>query len=191
MKRAFAVGAFAFAAFVLAGCASLPPPPAPEAPLAAADAPFAVGGRISARRGDAGVAGTFSWRHEPGHDAIELSTPLGQTLARLDGNASEARVQLQDGRVERAPTWRALTEQAFGVTIPVDGLASWIRARPRPDAPFTVERDAAGRVAGLRQDGWDIGYTYADDAARSPFRVTLAYPGADPVEVRVVVDRRE
>lgn len=186
MKRAFAIAACA-----LAGCASLPPPVAQEAPVAAADAPFVVGGRISARRGDSGVAGTFSWRHDPGHDAIELSTPLGQTLARLDGGPGEAHVQLQDGRTESAPTWRALTERAFGVTIPVDGLASWIRARPRPDAPFIVERDAAGRVSQLRQDGWDIGYAYADDAARSPFRVTLAYPGADPIEVRVVVDRRQ
>ena len=183
-------GACAIFALALAGCASLPPPRVTEAPLAAADTPFVLGGRISARRGDAGVAGSISWRHGPGHDAIELSTPLGQTLAKLEGNAREATVQLQDGRVETAPTWRALTEKAFGVTIPVDGLATWIRALPRPDAPFSVERDATGRVSVLRQDGWNIVYAYADDAARNPFRVTLSYPGAEPIEVRVVVDRR-
>jgi outer membrane lipoprotein LolB len=186
LRRACAVLALA-----LAGCATLPPPPATEVPLAVADTPFVMGGRISARRGDAGVAGGFSWRHDPGHDAIELSTPLGQTLAKLDGNAREATVQLQDGRVERAPAWGDLTEKAFGVTIPVDGLAAWIRARPRPDTPFHVERDTQGRVSVLHQDGWDIVYVYADDAARAPFRVTLSYPGAEPIEVRVVVDRRE
>jgi len=53
-----------------------------------------------------------------------------------------------------------------------------------------VERDAQGRIAGLRQDGWDIVYGYADDAARNPFRVSLSYPGAEPIEVRIVVDRR-
>jgi hypothetical protein len=34
-------------------------------------------------------------------------------------------------------------------------------------------------------------YAYADDAAQRPFRVTLRYPGAEPIEVRVVVDRRQ
>lgn len=183
--------AVAVAAVGLAACATVPPAPVPQAPLSTADSPFALDGRISARRGDAGVAGNFAWQHDPSHDAIELSTPLGQTLAKLEGNASGATVQLSDGRSERAPTWRALTERAFGVTIPVDGLALWIRARARPDAPYHVERDAAGRVSGLRQDGWDIVYGYADDSAAVPFRVTASYPGADPIEVRVVIDRRE
>ena len=186
LKRSLAAIAFA-----LGACASLPPPVGNEAPLAAPDTPFAIAGRISARHGDAGVAGSFSWRHEPGHDAIELSSPLGQTLARLDGGPAEVTAQLQDGRSQSAPTWRALTERAFGVTIPIDGLSSWIRALPRPGARFSVERDAAGRVAQLRQDDWDIVYAYADDRAQTPFRVTLSYPGAEPIEVRVVVDRRE
>jgi outer membrane lipoprotein LolB len=181
--------ALAILAAALAGCASLPPPAAVEALNAGVDAPFSIGGRISARRGDAGVAGAFSWTHDARHDAIDLSTPLGQTLAKLDGGAHDVTVRLSDGRVESAQTWSALTEKAFGVTIPVDGLASWIHALPRPDARYSVERDAAGRVALLRQDGWEAVYAYADDAARKPFRVTLRYPGADPVEVRVVVDR--
>jgi outer membrane lipoprotein LolB len=186
VKRTFAIAV----ALALAACASLPPP-STQAPVAAADAPFVLGGRISARRGDAGIAGGFTWRHDPQHDAIDLASPLGQTLARLEGDAQQARVQLQDGRTESAPTWRALTQKAFGVTIPVDGLAWWIRALPRPDAAVSVERDAEGRISGLRQDGWDIVYAYADDAARKPFRVTLSYPGAEAIEVRVVVDRRE
>ena len=179
------------ALMALAACTTTPPTPVQQVPLATVDAPFTLGGRISARRGDAGVAGNFSWQHDPAHDAIELATPLGQTLAKLDGDASAVTAELSDGRSEHAPTWRALTQRAFDVTIPVDGLASWIRAQPRPDAPFHLERDAGGRVSELRQDGWDIVYAYADDAARTPHRLTLSYPGADPIEVRVVVDRRD
>ena len=184
MRRAVAVAAIA-----LAACATQPTAPVYQPPFSTADSAFDLGGRISARRGDAGVAGSFAWRHTHSHDAIELSTPLGQTLAKLEGDESGATVQLSDGRTETAPTWRALTERAFGVTIPVDGLASWIRARPRPGATFQVDRDAAGRVSELRQDGWDVVYAYADDSA-APLRVTASYPGADPIEVRVVIDRR-
>ncbi|MGE5170528.1 MAG: lipoprotein insertase outer membrane protein LolB [Rudaea sp.] len=176
-------------AALLAACAALPPPRAPEAPIAVIDAPFDIGGRLSARRGDNGIAGNFSWTHDPPHDAIALATPLGQTLARLVGNGSDVSVELSDGRVEHAPDFGALTEKAFGVTIPVAGLAFWIRALPRPHGRYDVERDDAGRVAVLRQDGWEVVYTYADATAREPSRVTLRYPGADAIEVRVVVDR--
>ena len=181
----------ALCAWLAAGCASLPAPPPTEAAFPAVDAPFVIGGRISARRGDNGVAGAFSWTHDAQQDAIDLATPLGQTLARLQGDRHEVTVQLSDGRVETAPTWSALTEQAFGVVIPVDGLAWWVRALPRASGRYGVERDGAGRVALLRQDGWEIVYAYADLAARQPSRITLQYPGADPIEVRVVVDRRE
>jgi outer membrane lipoprotein LolB len=177
-------------ATALASCATLPPPASTPAPVSATDTPFSIGGRISARRGDAGVAGAFSWSHDAQQDAIDLVSPLGQTLAQLEGRAQEVSVRLSDGRVETAATWRSLTERAFGVTIPVDGLAWWIRGTPHPQSRFDIERDAAGRVSALRQDGWEIVYTYADDAARQPMRVTLRYPGAEPIEVRVVVDRR-
>lgn len=152
------------------------------------DAPFSIGGRISARRGADGVAGVFAWKHDAAHDAIELSTPLGQTIAQLEGDAREVTVRLAGGRVESAPDWSRLTERAFGVTIPVEGLAKWLRGIPRASSRSDVERDDAGRVALLRQDGWEIIYAYID-ASRRPFRVSLQYPGADAIEIRVVVDR--
>ena len=183
--------ALALAMAVAGGCATGPEPARTDADIAAVDAPFSIGGRLSARRGDNGVAGGFSWTHDPRHDAIDLASPLGQTLARLEGDSSGVRVMLQDGRTEQAASWRELTERAFGVTIPVDGLASWVRAVPHSGAPYTVERDAQARVSLLRQDGWEIVYAYADDAARRPARVVLSLPGAEAVDVRVVVDRWE
>ena len=175
--------------FALFGCATGPERISAPADVEATNAAFSIGGRLSARRGDAGVAGGFSWTHDAGHDAIDLASPLGQTLARLEGNAGGVSVRLQDGRTEHASSWRELTERAFGVTVPVDGLASWVRGIPRTGAPYTIERDSRARVSLLRQDGWEIAYGYADDAARRPARVVLTRPGAEAVDVRVVVDR--
>ena len=183
--RSIAIAAFAALA---AACASVPPTTEPVA-TTATDAPFSIGGRISARSGDAGIAGGFTWVHDTRHDAIDLATPLGQTLARLEGDGSAVSVRLQDGRVEKASTWRELTERAFGVTIPVEGLSAWVRGVPHAGARFTVERDTTGRVSVLRQDGWEVVYAYAEDTSQRPLRVSLSYPGAEPVEVRVVVDR--
>jgi outer membrane lipoprotein LolB len=176
-------------AVLVAACASAPPQSSLPAASDAVDAPFTIAGRISARRGDAGVAGAFTWTHDVTHDAIDLSTPLGQTLAKLEGGAAGVEVRLPDGRTQTASTWRELTERAFGVTIPVDGMSAWVRGVPRPAEPFTIERDARGRTALLRQQGWEVVYAYADDAAQRPFRASLSYPGADTIEVRVVVDR--
>lgn len=176
-------------AVLLAACASAPPQPSIRTTVDAADTPFSIAGRISARRGDAGVAGAFTWTHDAAHDAIDLSTPLGQTLAKLEGSADGVEVRLPDGRTQTAATWRELTERAFGVTIPVDGLSAWVRGVPRAAEPFTIERDARGRTALLRQQGWEVVYAYADDAAERPFRASLSYPGPDTIEVRVVVDR--
>ena len=176
-------------AMLVVSCASLPPSTPVIATADVGDVPFSIGGRISARRADAGIAGSFTWIHDATHDAIDLSSPLGQMLAKLEGGPDGVLVRLPDGRTQSAATWRELTERAFGVTIPVDGLAAWVRGVPRQFAPFTVERDSRGRVALLRQQGWDVVYAYADDAAQRPFRASLSYPGADTVEVRVVVDR--
>jgi outer membrane lipoprotein LolB len=178
-------------ALSLAACATLRPLESVPATAAASDEPFVLGGRMSARRGDSGVAGAFTWTHDAHRDAIDLATPLGQTLAQLEGGAQGVSVRLQDGRTETAPTWRELTERAFGVVIPVDGLAAWVRGVPRAGTQATVERDANARVSLLRQDGWEVTYAYADDASRRPSRISLSYPGAPPVEVRIVVDRRE
>jgi outer membrane lipoprotein LolB len=180
-----------FAALVVvvtfAGCATLPAP-APQRAPEAGDAPFTLAGRISARHGSNAVAGGFTWTHAPRRDRIDLADPLGQTLARLDGEPGNVTVRLADGRVEAATTWNELTRRALGVTIPVEGLAFWIRGVGAPGSQATIERDGEGRVAALRQDGWDIAYAY-DNAWTMPHRVTLTYPGAEPVEVRVVVDR--
>src|SRR6185436_20489136 len=96
-------------AVLLAACASAPPQPSMRTTVAAADTPFSIAGRISARRGDAGVTGAFTWTHDAAHDAIDLSTPLGQTLAKLEGGANGVEVRLPDGRTQTAATWRELT----------------------------------------------------------------------------------
>ena len=61
----------------------------------------------------------------------------------------------------------------------------------RAGTASSVERDAQGRVSLLRQDGWEILYAYPDDAGKRASRLTLRYPGADPTEVRLVLDRWE
>jgi outer membrane lipoprotein LolB len=174
----------AMAALLLASCAPLPPVTEALAPTVA-DIVFTSEGRLSAKRGSDAVVANFEWTHTPLADVIALATPLGQTLARLEGSAQGASIVLADGRTATARSFDVLTDKTLGVPLPVSGLAWWIRGAPRPGGPFMAERDSRGRASVLRQDGWEIVYAYADDMATVPRRLVLAYPD---VEVRVVVD---
>lgn len=171
-------------ALALGACASLPSPAPVEAPVDTADAAFDASGRLSAKRGAEGVAAHFDWDHAPGRDAIALATPMGTTLARLERDGAGASVAFPDGRIERADDAASLAARAIGVPLPVESLAWWMRAAPHARTPYAIERDAEGRVAVLRQDGWTLVYAYAD-GARKPSRVLATYP---EIDVRVVID---
>ncbi len=120
--------------------------------------------------------------------SFAVSTPLGQIVAQLRGDASAHAVTLTraDGTTESAADWTTLTSRALGFALPVEGLAAWARGEPHPGSPHSSETDAAGRTTLLRQDGWEITYDYADPSAREPRRLRLVYPG---VELRIVADR--
>ncbi|MEP7205381.1 MAG: outer membrane lipoprotein LolB [Casimicrobiaceae bacterium] len=169
---------------LLAGCAALSTAPATVNPVD--DRHFVAEGRLSARHGTDAASASFRWNHAPPRDALDLTTPMGQIVAQFSGDADahEARVQFADGRTMEAADFGTLTERALGFSLPVGGLAAWIRGGPHRATPFAAEVDDQGRVVLLRQDGWEIVFEY--DEAATPARLRMNYPG---VEVRVAVLR--
>jgi len=149
-----------------------------------ADESFEIAGRLSARHGSEAAAANFRWMHRADRDQLTLATPLGSTLARLEGTVARVRLELPDGRVSDAPDWEALTTSVLGAPIPVRGLAWWVRGAPHPGSQHTIERDTASRASVLWQDGWEIVYGYAE-AGERPARLRLTYPDT---ELRLVLD---
>jgi outer membrane lipoprotein LolB len=187
MRRAASHALVTAFAFVLAGCAGVPTAP-PTVALAAVDQPFAIDGRMSARRGNDGVAVSFAWTHSPPRDELVVTTPLGAAIAELSGDVSLHRVEVRaaDGRADAATNWTTLTERIVGFPVPVEALAFWAQGGPRPDATHSEEMEAGGRVSVLRQDGCEIVYGYADDMARRPSRLRLT---CHDLELRIVIDQ--
>ncbi|MCC6195553.1 MAG: outer membrane lipoprotein LolB [Burkholderiales bacterium] len=170
----------------LAACATAPTVPPADVRV---EPSFDASGRMSARHGNDAVAFHFTWRHREDSDDFDVATPLGQTVARMRRDARGIRVE----RPNEAPVdyrdWSALTAAVLGVPIPVDGLAAWIQASA-DSARADIERDSAGRPLVLREQGWEIVYAYPGiDAASRPSRLVMRYPGGEPIEVRLVVDR--
>jgi outer membrane lipoprotein LolB len=149
---------------------------------------YEIAGRLSARHDADAFAANFRWSHAGDRDELDLASPLGQTVARLMGDARGVLLQTADGKVETASDWTTLTSRGLGWALPVEGLAFWVQGAPRKGAPFTAEAGADGAPGVLRQDGWTIVYqAFVKDATgvSRPARMTLDYPG---VELRLVID---
>jgi outer membrane lipoprotein LolB len=188
MRRAASHALVTMLAVAVAGCVSAPYAP-PAGTMVAVDGPFAIDGRLSARRGNDAVAVSFAWIHAPPRDEFVVTTPLGGALAELTGDTSTQRVDVRtaDGRADAAADWATLTTRIIGFPVPVEGLAFWAQGAPRPDAAHTAEMDSGGRMGVLRQDGCEIVYSYADDTARLPSRLRLL---CHDLDLRIVIDRR-
>jgi outer membrane lipoprotein LolB len=179
-------GAVALA--TLAACAGQNNREPAAAAQIAADQPFVIDGRLSARRGADAVTANFTWRHDTPRDELSITTPLGQEVAELHGDTQLGRVEVRtaDGRTGESSDWSTMTQQALGYRLPIDGLAAWVRGAPQGTAPYTVEHDAAGRPLLLRQQGWEILYSYPDASTPRASRLRVTYPD---LEVRIVIDR--
>lgn len=138
---------------LLAGCASTP-----DVTLKRPETVqrFSLDGRFSLRQGNDNNSGNVTWDHGPDGDDIFLSTPLGQGVARLTGNAQRASLSLADKRRFDAPDMEQLSEQTFGTRLPLRQMPAWVAARPVGD--MAVRRDERGRPQHFQADGWGVDY---------------------------------
>lgn len=142
---------------LLGGCAT-PPSRLPAATQArAAPETFQLNGRIGVRHDGQGFSGNLSWRHHANEDEIQLSSPLGQTVARIQRNEESVTLDTPEGHYT-AQSPEELTEQVLGWRLPLDGMQYWVLARPAPDGVAESEHDDGMRVTRLRQQEWNIEY---------------------------------
>ena len=189
MKRLLAALAAALA-IALAGCAT--PPTAPG--QAVADGPPNLWtGRFSATVTGSGdgareerSSGRFSLRVDGPRTQIELSSPMGQTIAQVTLDAGLATLLASDGKSWQAPSAEALTEQVFGWRVPLGNLPDWLEGR----IGEPTERDGDRVVAG-REHGWFIRIDSRD--GDRPRRVALDWPaqagdGERRLSLRLAID---
>jgi outer membrane lipoprotein LolB len=180
LARSLALLLFAAA---VAGCASVEVAPPDRS----------YSGRFSAvatqgEKRDA-VSGRFTVEVRGNRQTIDLSTPLGTTVARIEVGPDGARASGPGVAETRGPDPDALTEQLLGWRLPVSGLSDWIEGRPAPNRPGRVERDGSRPVL-IQQDGWTVRLVEAFDDGR-PRLIVLerpASPLAPGVVLRLVVD---
>lgn len=156
LSRALGLPLFLALMLGLSGCASLTP-----APRFARAAPFDVLGRVLVSYDGRGLTANVRWLHAQDTDEIWLMTPTGQALAHVREDAEGAVITTADQTQYRAAHVESLTQRALGWELPIARLQYWVRAVPAPGGAAEItERDAAGKIRKLAQDGWRITYDY-------------------------------
>ena len=195
----------AAAALVLvAGCATtLPvaelPPAQREAALErqsareqllARNGDWSLSGRVALTNNGRGGSGRIDWQRRGERYAVALAAPITRQSWRLEGGPGVARLEGLEGGTRVGTDAAVLLREATGWEIPVASLASWVRGARDPAAgEATLEFGADGRLARLRQDGWQL--EFGEWATESTLGIELpnrieAERGA--ARVRLVVD---
>ncbi len=141
------------------------------------------------------VSGRFTLAASRDRTTLDLASPLGNTLARVEAAAGRATLTAPqaDGTLG---TWQgdspdALTESVLGYRLPVSGLADWIAGRAAPGRAARVFPQT-GLTQRIEQDGWVIAIDerFADSGAprRLSFGRDAGGPVAPAVRLRLVLD---
>ncbi len=176
-----------FFLFALGGCAVQPVAPVVQ-PVQPELSAFAMNGRISIKQRDRRDSAGLRWSHLAQTDEILLLTPLGQTAARIYRNEKQA--TLEDGdRLYQDQDVESLMTQVLGWRLQLDSLHHWVLGIAT-EKDGQIERDSAGRLAVLHQDGWEVRYLrYADDKPDSlPTRLQLT---RENLQVLLLIDEWE
>lgn len=131
-------------ALFLTGCSSLPP--AGERVTAGR-----FSGRISRNGKTESASGRYRYTEAPGREELELLTPLYGVLGRVTVTASGAVLEQGNHPPVTAPDAQTLMLDAFGFSLPMTHLKSWLAGKP---APETASRTLSAEA--FEQLGWRI-----------------------------------
>ena len=184
--------------FLLAGCASFIFKPSVvetrivEAGGAAPSVNFEFIGRVLVKGGDKGFSGGVRWVHTNTVDNIHLLSPFGQVVAEIKSSESDTLLTTSEQRIYRATNVENLTKQVLGWRLPILGLQYWVRGVNAPKTKSEIDRDADGRIIGIRQDGWAITYTsYFPSKLIKTERPRVVVLKRSNLKIKLVIDNWE
>ncbi len=134
------------------------------------------------------VQGGFSWLDDGNHYVLDLTSPLGSTQARVEGQRGSALLTRSNGTTLVATDPDALAEDALGSRVPVSGLRDWLRGRVSPAMPVQERtNDESGRLSQFGQGGWQVRLSRYDDLGPQLLFLERIEPGRRIV-LRLVVN---
>lgn len=181
---------------ILAACSSLPqspevalPPPQYKAHLDQINKIryFAMNGRIAVLTETKGFSGGMRWHHHSEGDDIDFYSPLGTQLGKLTRDEDGVTLTTSNQNTLHANDAEALTQQALGWSLPMDGLTDWMLGRPADGPSDVLAWDKEGNITRMKQQGWDIQYSNYTlfDGVALPDKITLK---SKKLDLKLVVE---
>lgn len=125
---------------------------------------WVIDGRISVQSEDDGWQARVRWRQNNEHYEMDVLDPFGRKVAALVGGPRGVGLTTSKGRSAHAPDPESLMQRMLGYSLPVSGLRYWVRGIPTPlDRAEQIKLDDVGRLAVLKQSGWEVNYQRYQD----------------------------
>lgn len=136
----------------------------------------------------------FDWQQSPQELHINLTSPLGQTIATVQQNAFGARLEQAKQAPRIATDIESLLAENLGWTIPVAGLKAWLQGFDLAANGHAIALPATDYLR-LQSQGWQIDFVswQADAGIAHPKRIDL-YKNTEQVgemQIRIVIEERQ
>ncbi len=150
---------------------------------------FRIQGRVALSDGEQGGSGRLIWQQSETDLDVRFSAPLTQRTWRLQRDPLGARLIDDRGEVAEAAELQQLLDRVWGVGVPVDALAYWLRGSRLPGSG-RISLDPQGRLLQVQQRGWTIDYlSWHEASSELPVLPKKVYASNGERWVRVVIQR--
>jgi outer membrane lipoprotein LolB len=119
---------------------------------------WAIRGRVALFVDDKVYNLGMAWTRKDQHHIINLEAALGQGMIRLEKTPGHAEMTTSEGETYYGHNAQQLLTRTTQLTLPVEGLETWIKGLGHENSPNLPDIDADGRAISLSQDGWKINY---------------------------------
>ena len=134
-----------------------------------------------------GGSGGFTLSQDALKDVLEIRNPLGGSIAKITIAPGEATLE-RDGQVVTAIDADTLVQNTLGLPLPARGLSNWLRGEVRPGSEASIEKNIAGQVSKINQDGWELIYTWGNNKRLDKLTMTRS-SNIGSIDIRLVFDR--
>jgi outer membrane lipoprotein LolB len=133
-----------------------------------------ISGKLGIRGPQLAESAHLNWRQCGEMYDMRISGPLGQTVARIDGNGDRLTVRLEGQEPVTTSEPEQLLQRQLGWSVPLRALRYWVRAEAAPGASAQIEGPAAQPTA-LQQFDWQVRYLayHQTDTVALPAKLTL------------------
>lgn len=117
-------------------------------------------GKIAIQMAGDRQSASFKWTQDKANYSVHLFGPFGQGTTWLRRTSRGVTLESAKTGTHRAASAEALMEEVLGWQVPVSNLQFWLRGLPaKKPKPTHLERDSAGLMAQLHQQGWQVTYS--------------------------------